>query len=60
MASRHAKRLAGAGAVNSVGSVGDSHDNGLAESVNELYKAELMALGSCSRALKDCLDEGIQ
>jgi putative transposase len=40
---RYAERLAEAEAVSSVGSRGDSYDNALAESVNGLYKAELIA-----------------
>jgi putative transposase len=39
---RYAERFPEAEAVNSVGSRGDSHDNALAESVNGLYKAELI------------------
>jgi putative transposase len=39
---RYTERLAEAEAVNSVGSKGDSYDNALAESVNGLYKAELI------------------
>jgi putative transposase len=39
---RYAERLAEAGAVPSVGSRGDSYDNALAESVNGLYKAEVI------------------
>jgi putative transposase len=39
---RYTERLAEAGAVRSVGSRGDSYDNALAESVNGLYKAELI------------------
>jgi putative transposase len=39
---RYTERLAEAEAVGSVGSRGDSYDNALAESVNELYKAELI------------------
>lgn len=37
---RYANRLADAGAVASIGSVGDSYDNALAKSVIGLYKAE--------------------
>ena len=37
---RYADRLADAGAVASIGSVGDSYDNALAESVIGLYKTE--------------------
>ena len=37
---RYTERLAEAGAVASIGSVGDSYDNALAESLIGLYKAE--------------------
>jgi putative transposase len=39
---RYTERLIEAGATPSVGSVGDSYDNALAESVNGLYKTELI------------------
>ena len=39
---RYTERLAEAGIVTSVGSRGDSYDNALAETVNGLYKAELV------------------
>jgi len=39
---RYTERLAQAGIETSVGSRGDSYDNALAESVNGLYKAELI------------------
>jgi putative transposase len=39
---RYGERLTEIGAVPSIGSVGDSYDNALAESVNSLYKAELI------------------
>jgi putative transposase len=42
LAIRYTERLAEAGAVNSVGSKGDSYDNALAESFNGLYKTELI------------------
>ena len=42
LAIRYTDRLAEADAVSSVGSKGDSYDNALAESVNGLYKAELI------------------
>jgi len=38
----YTERLADAGAVTSVGSKGDSYDNALAESVNGLYKTEVI------------------
>lgn len=39
---RYSERLAEAGIQPSVGSIGDSYDNALAESINGLYKAELI------------------
>jgi putative transposase len=42
LAIRYTERLAEAGIAGSVGSRGDSYDNALAESVNALYKAELI------------------
>jgi len=39
---KYTERLAGAGLVPSVGSVGDSYDNALAETINGLYKAEVI------------------
>ena len=42
LAIRYTERLSEAGAVRSVGSRGDSYDNALAESVNGLYKTELI------------------
>ncbi len=42
MSIRYTERLADAGAVASVGSKGDSFDNPPAETINGLYKAELI------------------
>jgi len=39
---RFSERLAEAGIVPSVGGTGDSYDNALAETINGLYKAELI------------------
>ena len=39
---RYAERLAECDAVASVGSMGDSYDNAMAEALNSLYKAELI------------------
>ena len=39
---RYSERLAEAGVEPSVGSKGDSHDNALAETINGLYKAEMI------------------
>ena len=39
---KYTERLAEAGLVSSVGSIGDSYDNALAETINGLYKAEVI------------------
>jgi len=39
---KYTERLADAGIEPSVGSVGDSYDNALAETINGLYKAEVI------------------
>jgi putative transposase len=39
---RYSERLAEAGIATSVGSRGDSYDNALAETINGLYKTELV------------------
>ena len=39
---RYTERLAEAGIEPSVGSVGDSYDNALAETINGLYKTEVI------------------
>ena len=49
LAVRCTERLADAGAVTSVGSKGDSYDNALVESVNGLYKTELIPAKSLWR-----------
>ena len=49
---RYTERLALADAVCSVGSRGDSYDNALAETVNGLYKAELIRRHSPWRSLE--------
>ena len=40
---RHTERLVEAGLHASIGAIGDSYDNALAETVNGLYKAELVS-----------------
>jgi putative transposase len=50
---RYTERLAEAGAVTSVGSVGDSFDNALAESTIGLYKTELICRRGPWRGLDD-------
>jgi putative transposase len=44
VALRYTERLTGAGALASIGTVGDSYDNALAESVIGLYKTECVRL----------------
>jgi putative transposase len=50
---RYTQRLAEAGAVASVGSVGDSYDNAMAEAFNSLFKAELVRNKGPWRGLDD-------
>jgi putative transposase len=50
---RYTERVAGAGAVSSVGNRGDSYDNALAESVIGLYKTELVRNKGPWRGLDD-------
>jgi putative transposase len=49
---RYTERLAEAGVETSVGSVGDSYDNALAETINGLYKAEVIHRRGPWRTLK--------
>ncbi len=53
LAVRYTERLAANGVVNSVGSRGDSYDNALAESINGLYKTELVRNKGPWRGLDD-------
>ncbi len=50
---RYTERLAEAGIEPSVGSVGDSYDNALAETINGLYKAEVIHRKSSWRSIDD-------
>jgi len=50
---RYTQRLHEAGAVASVGSVGDSYDNAMAEAFNSLFKAELVRNKGPWRGLHD-------
>ncbi len=50
---KYTERLAEAGLVPSVGSVGDSYDNALAETINGLYKAEVIWRRGPWRSLQD-------
>jgi len=49
---RYTERLAEAGIEPSVGSVGDSYDNALAETINGLYKAEVIHRGAPWRSFE--------
>ena len=60
---KYTERLAEAGLVPSVGSVGDSYDNALAETINGLYKAEVIyrrgpwrTLEAVEYATLECVD----
>jgi putative transposase len=53
LAIRYTERLANEGAVASVGSKGDSYDNALAESLNGLFKTELIRRGGPWRTIED-------
>ena len=50
---RYGERLAELGAVPSIGSIGDSYDNALAEATNGLYKTELIRQQGPWRGLDD-------
>ena len=50
---RYTERLAEAGAVTSVGSRGDAYDNALAETINGLYKTELIRKRGPWKTLED-------
>jgi putative transposase len=50
---RYTERLAQAGIERSVGSVGDSYDNALAESINGLFKTEVIRRGGPWRTIDD-------
>ncbi len=53
LAIRYTERLEDAGVVSSVGSKGNSYDNALAETVNGLYKAELINRRGPWRSIED-------
>jgi putative transposase len=53
LAIRYTERLAEVGVTNSVGSVGDSFDNAMAESIIGLYKTELVRNRGPWRGLDD-------
>jgi transposase InsO family protein len=53
VALRYTERLAGAGALASIGTVGDSYDNALAESIIGLYKTECVRLDGPFRTVDE-------
>lgn len=50
---RFSERLAEASIQPSVGAVGSSYDNALAETINDLYKTELIKPGKPWRSIED-------
>jgi putative transposase len=50
---RYTERLAKAGIEPSVGSVGDAHDNALAETINGLYKTEVIRRRSSWKTMEE-------
>jgi putative transposase len=50
---RFSERLAAAGIQPSVGAVGSSYDDALAETINGLYKTELITPGKPWRSIED-------
>ena len=50
---RYTERLAKAGIEPSVGSVGDAYDNALAETINGLYKTEVIRRRKSSRTMDE-------
>ena len=50
---RYTERLADAGIEASVGSIGDSYDNALAETINGLYKAEVIRPNGPWRSIEE-------
>ena len=50
---RYTERLADAGALASIGTVGDSYDNSMAETVNGLYKTECVEIDGPFRTVEE-------
>jgi putative transposase len=50
---RYTERLAAAGIEPSVGSVGDAYDNALAETINGLYKTEVIRRRSSCKTMEE-------
>ncbi len=53
MSIRYTERLAKAGIEPSVGSVGDAYDNALAETINGLYKTEVIRRRSSWKTMEE-------
>ena len=53
MSIRYTERLAKAGIAPSVGSVGDAYDNALAETINGLYKTEVIRRRSSWKTMEE-------
>ena len=53
MSIRYTERLAEAGIEPSVGSVGDAYDNALAETINGLYKTEVIRRRSSWKTMEE-------
>ena len=53
MSIRYTEKLAEAGIESSVGSVGDSYDNALAETINGLYKTEVIRRNGPWRTIEE-------
>ena len=53
MSIRYTERLAEAGIAPSVGSVGDAYDNALAETINGLYKTEVIRRRSSWKTMEE-------
>ncbi len=53
MSIRYTERLAAAGIEPSVGSVGDAYDNALAETINGLYKTEVIRRRSSWKSMEE-------
>ncbi len=60
MSIRYTERLAKAGIEPSVGSVGDAYDNALAETINGLYKTEVIRRRSSWKTMEEVELETLQ
>ncbi len=60
MSIRYTERLAKADSEPSVGSVGDAYDNALAETINELYKTEVIRRRKSWRTMDEVEREALK